>query len=269
MTRLEEIIAAKRQETARRKELVPQKRLEQSKWFQAPPLSLRKYLVDPARSGIIAEFKRKSPSKGPIAPYANAAAVTRGYMQAGASALSVLTDGPFFGGSQEDLEQARRWNLCPILRKDFTLEAYQVVEARAMGADAILLIAAVLSPAEVKELTSIAHDLGMEVLLEIHGAEELDRLVPEVDAIGVNSRDLHSFKTDPEHALRMLPLLPKTAVLVAESGISGPAWAARLRMAGYQGLLIGEAFMRTADPAATCAAFVRELASLSPILREE
>ena len=164
MNILDQIVAYKKQEVAERKELYPIKLLENSLYFSSPTVSLKKYLAREDKSGIIAEFKRKSPSKGIINAYADVEETSIGYMRAGASALSVLTDSHFFGGSGEDLKTARKFNFCPILRKDFTIDAYQVYEARSMGADAILLIAEILSEKEVKQLAELAKSLEMEVV---------------------------------------------------------------------------------------------------------
>src|SRR5689334_188395 len=194
MNILDEIIAYKKKEVADRKELYPVKLLEQSHYFATQPVSLKKYIQRDDLSGIIAEIKRKSPSKGVINPHVSVERTSIGYMQAGASALSVLTDTNFFGGSNDDLMTARKFNFCPILRKDFTIDEYQIVEAKSIGADAILLIAAALPPARVKELAAFAHSFGLEVLLEVHNEEELNaNLDAQADLIGVNNRNLKTF----------------------------------------------------------------------------
>src|SRR5688500_12862716 len=173
MNILDKIILHKRKEVKERQSAVSEKALEQGKYFSRPVLSLKEYVRRKDKSGIIAEFKRQSPSKGVINGNASVERITRGYVDAGASALSVLTDRYFFGGSDDDLLRAREYNECPILRKDFTIDKYQILEARSLGADAILLIAAVLTPAESKEFANLAHALGLEVLLEVHNEEEL------------------------------------------------------------------------------------------------
>src|SRR6476619_6203205 len=170
-TILDTIIAHNRQEIASRRELVPVQLLETSLYFKSQPLSLRKYLLREGGSGLIAEFKRKSPSKGWINQYAPVERTTLGYMQAGAAALSILADAEFFGGKNEDLTTARRFNFCPILRKDFVVDEYQILEAKSIGADAVLLIAAVLTPQEIDSLGRLARSLGLEVLLEVHDGE--------------------------------------------------------------------------------------------------
>ncbi len=209
MNILDQIIEHKRKEVSERKELYPVKFLEQSIFFGIQPVSLKKYIQREDKSGIIAEIKRKSPSKGIINPYVSVERTSIGYMQAGASALSVLTDKNFFGGSNEDLTTARKYNFCPILRKDFTVEEYQIVEAKSIGADAILLIAAVLDASQLKALAGFAHSFGLEVLLEVHNEEELKRsLDAGADLIGVNNRDLKTFQLSIEVSKRLAKLIP-------------------------------------------------------------
>ncbi len=263
-TILQTIVAHKRKEVAARRELVPVKLLESSLYFKSQPLSLRQYLLRENGSGLIAEFKRKSPSKGWINQYAPVERTTLGYMQAGAAALSILTDGEFFGGKNEDLTTARRFNFCPILRKDFVVDEYQVLEAKSIGADAVLLIAAVLTPEEIKTLGSLARSLGMEVLLEVHDGEELARSIhaDAVDLVGVNNRNLHDFSLSLDTSLELAAAIPNAFVKVSESGISSAAAIGRLREAGYSGFLLGEAFMRNARPEHACAALVQEIAAL-------
>ncbi|TYZ10470.1 indole-3-glycerol phosphate synthase TrpC [Hymenobacter lutimineralis] len=261
MTILDTIIAHKRQEVATRQSLVPVKLLEQSFYMPAQPLSLRRYLLRDDLSGIIAEFKRKSPSKGIINAHAPVERTTLGYMQAGASALSVLTDTEFFGGKNEDLTTARRFNFCPILRKDFVVDEYQIIEAKSLGADAVLLIAAVLSGEEVLRLGRLAKSLGMEVLLEIHNAEELDKtLHPDaVSLVGVNNRNLHDFSVSLDTSGELAQRIPDEYVKVTESGLSTAADIEALRAVGYRGFLMGETFMRHSRPEKACAALVQQL----------
>jgi indole-3-glycerol phosphate synthase len=264
-TILDTIVAHKRREVVARRELVPVKLLETSLYFQSRPLSLRQYLTRPNSSGLIAEFKRKSPSKGWINRYAPVERTTLGYMQAGAAALSILTDAEFFGGKNEDLTTARCFNFCPILRKDFVVDEYQILEAKSIGADAVLLIAAVLAPAEVDSLGRLARSLGLEVLLEVHNAEELARSAnaEAVSLIGVNNRNLHDFSLSLDTSLALAELIPDGFVKVSESGISTAQAIGQLREAGYRGFLLGEAFMRQARPERACAALVQEITVLS------
>jgi indole-3-glycerol phosphate synthase len=212
--------------------------------------------------GIIAEIKRRSPSKGVVNENISVEDLSIGYMQAGASALSVLTDAHFFGGSNADLKTARRCNFAPILRKDFIVDEYQVIEARAIGADAILLIAAALSSERCKQLASVARSLGLEVLLEVHSAVEIQTHCSEdTEIIGVNNRDLKSFSVSLESSKLLIDSIPKHALAVAESGIDSPDTVIELKGLGYRGFLIGEAFMREAVPADACRRFIERIGS--------
>ncbi len=260
MNILDTIIEHKRKEVAERKRATPTTVLEESQFFSREVLSLRSYLTDPAKTGIIAEFKRRSPSKGVINDRVTVEAVTRGYAAAGASCLSVLTDEKFFGGTAEDLRQARINNI-PILRKDFMIDEYQIIEARAMGADVILLIAACLSPAEVRRLARFAESLGLEVLLEIHNEEELDHICDETLLVGVNNRDLKTFTVDVERSIRLSKKTPSGKLLIAESGINEVATILHMKKAGFQGFLVGEHFMKEKDPGAAFGAFVHQLSA--------
>ena len=269
MSILDKIVAQKRQTIAQRQARYPIALLEDSLYFETPTVSISQYLRRSDRLGIIAEYKRRSPSKGAINTYASIEAVSLGYMQAGASALSVLTDAPFFGGSNADLTEARRFNFCPILRKDFIVSEYQVIEARSIGADAILLIAACLTKAELHQLAELACRLGMEVLVEIHSAEELERVSPKAHLIGVNNRNLKTFEVSIEQSLQLLPQLPHDMVKISESGLNDPQAVVTLRQAGYEGFLIGEHFMRAEDPGAQCRAFIQDIHALeaaTPVL---
>lgn len=262
-TILDQIVAHKRQEVADRKTIVPVKLLERSLYFNSQPVSMRKYIQREDLNGIIAEFKRRSPSKGMLNAYAPVERTTIGYMQAGASALSVLTDSAFFGGKSEDLTSARKFNFCPILRKDFVIDEYQILEAKSIGADAILLIAAILTKEEVEQLGQFAHSLGLEVLLEVHDRAELERTVtPHVDLIGVNNRNLHDFTLSVETSKELAALIPAEFVKVSESGISSAETIMELRQYGFEGFLIGETFMKNSRPEKACAAFIDELKKL-------
>ena len=260
MNILEQIVANTRQEVIHRAERYPVKLLEESQFFHGPTVSLRSYLLRPDKQGIIAEIKRQSPSKGIINKHISVDRLSVGYMQAGASAISVLTDKKFFGGSGADLKTARTFNYCPILRKDFIVDEYQVIEARAWGADAILLIAAVLTPGEIKKLACLAQSLGLEVLLEIPSEQELNgNLIEEISCIGVNNRDLKSFVVSLDRSFELASKIPDSYVRVAESGIRTPADVVALRRAGFNGFLIGELFMSHSRPEEACARFIREL----------
>ncbi len=259
MNILDRIIAKKRKEVEERRSLYPVKLLEKSVYFSSPCVSLRKYLLRKDKAGIIAEFKRRSPSKGTINRYAPVERTSIGYMQAGASALSVLTDTEFFGGKNEDLTTARKFNYCPILRKDFIIDEYQLIEARSIGADAILLLANVLTAKEVRSLARTARSLGLEVLLEVRERRELDSLCEEVSSVGVNNRDLKTFKTDTKRSFGLARFIPKDLVKISESGIDSSQTIKELKEAGFNGFLIGESFMKNARPEQACAAFIKEI----------
>jgi indole-3-glycerol phosphate synthase len=258
MNILETIVAHKRKEVAERMEEAPVAVLERGDFFGRTCLSLSASIRDVGKTGFIAEFKRRSPSKGVINDKVSAAEVTRGYTDAGASGLSVLTDRYFFGGGNEDLLAARD-NDIPILRKDFVIDEYQVVEGKAIGADVILLIAACLSPAEVKRLAEFACSLGLEVLLEIHTEEELEHICDATALVGVNNRDLKTFTVDVDRSIRLSRKIPGDRVLVAESGIHDPETVRRMREAGFHGFLVGEHFMKDTNPAIAFASFVKQL----------
>ncbi len=245
-------------EVAQRKEAVPVAQLESSPLFTRRVLSLKQFLTDPSRTGIIAEFKRRSPSKGVINDQVDVATVTKGYAAAGASCLSVLTDPVFFGGSSDDLQRARV-NEIPILRKDFIIDEYQIIEAKAIGADVILLIAACLTPEEVQRLAEFARGLGLEVLLEIHNEDELEHICEATEMVGVNNRDLKTFTVDIQRSIDLSKKIPEGKILVAESGISKIETILHMKDAGFTGFLIGENFMKEKDPGAAFGAFVAEL----------
>lgn len=259
MTILETIVEKKKEEVTLAKAKTPLIALEESESFDRQCYSLREYLTDPTKTGIIAEFKRKSPSKGML-NNASVSAVTEGYAKAGASALSILTDTTFFDGFNRDLEEARKVNSLPILRKDFIIDEFQIVEAKSLGADIILLIAAVLSPEKIRLLAKLSKDLGLNVLLEVHDKEELDRsLCDELDAVGVNNRNLADFSVSVDHSFELVNHIPDQFLKVSESGISDPAVINQLRRAGFDGFLIGENFMKQADPGKAMKEFVAEL----------
>ena len=260
MNILETIIEQKKIEVAERKRQKPVAVLEQSAYFSREPLSLRKFLLDQDKTGIIAEFKRRSPSKGWINTNADPVAITAAYTQHGASGLSVLTDENFFGGSLDDLIKARVNNI-PILRKDFMIDEYQVIEAKSVGTDVILLIAANLTPAQVKTLASIAGNIGLEVLLEIHNEEELGHICDEVAIVGVNNRNLKTFEVNIDTSVYLSSLIPADKIKISESGISDIETINELKQHDYKGFLIGENFMKAPDPAIAFAAFAEQLKS--------
>lgn len=247
MNILEQIVAQKRKEVEQRKEAVDSKTLEKERFFSRKTLSLRQFIADPTKTSIIAEYKRKSPSKGVINDRDSVESVTRMYAGFGASGISVLTDHDFFGGSLDDLFAARD-NEVPLLRKDFMIDPYQIVEAKAFGADVILLIAACLKPKEVKELAAVAKNLDLEVLLELHAESELDHICSQVDLVGVNNRNLKNFEVDLEHSVQMAEKIGNGFTKIAESGINDVKSIHYLKQRGFNGFLIGEYFMKQEDP---------------------
>ncbi|SFO55228.1 indole-3-glycerol phosphate synthase [Algoriphagus ornithinivorans] len=264
MNILEKIIADKYKEVAERKSLVPVKLLEKSAFFDGKVVSMKKYIIHPEKSGIISEFKRKSPSKGMINGAASVETVSIGYMQAGASALSILTDKDYFGGSNEDLKIARKFNFCPILRKDFVVDEYQIIEAKSIGADCILLIAAALEPEKLKSLAYFAKSLGLEVLLEVHDGEELAQSINDgVDLIGVNNRNLKTFEVSIDTSLELVDQIPSSFIKISESGISDPNTLIKLKKAGFDGFLIGENFMKSSRPEQAAYNFIKDYQKLA------
>ncbi|MEJ7780700.1 MAG: indole-3-glycerol phosphate synthase TrpC [Daejeonella sp.] len=256
-TILDKIVAKKRLEIESDRQRLPIVRLEESEIFFRECYSLREFILNPALTGVIAEFKRQSPSKGIINNTSSVKQVTNGYAAAGASGLSVLTDRSFFGGRKKDLIVARRANQIPLLRKEFMLDEYQVVEAKALGADIILLIAAILAPQEIQKLARLAKGLGLNVLLEVHNREELDRsLCAELDAVGVNNRNLGDFSLSLQHSYDLVEHIPKEFLKISESGLSDPKTITELRRAGFNGFLIGENFMKEKDPGKAMQEFV-------------
>lgn len=258
---LQQIAADKRREVALKKKCVPERQLRSAALFTQPTRSMRASLGK-CSYGIIAEHKRRSPSRAVINQKIALPEVVSGYEQGGAGAVSVLTDGTYFGGSLEDLLLARACTALPILRKEFILDPYQVVEARSYGADAILLIAALLDRPEIEALSSLARELSMEVLLEVHSAEELEQAwVPGLDMIGVNNRNLKTFEVSLETSRQLAPLIPASALRVSESGLGEAAQLKELKALGYHGFLMGESFMKQANPGAALKSFLNDLAS--------
>ena len=263
MNILQQILNDKKAYIDYRKTIVPTAMLKESIHFDAPTISLKEYLLRDDKSGVIAEFKRKSPSKSNINPYAEVDEISIGYMQAGASALSVLTDAQYFGGTDQDLQIARKLNYCPILRKDFIVDPYQILEARSIGADAILIIASALDHEQIKEFTALATEVGLEVLLELHHEKEFTK-IPNSDIImGVNARNLETFEVSLQNCIRMFPNLPTESVKVAESGIRQPEEIIMLKEIGFNGFLIGERFMATANPGQACRDFIQSIPNLN------
>jgi indole-3-glycerol phosphate synthase len=260
MNILDKIVINKKKEVALAKDKTTIAQLEQSAAFSRETYSFRDFLLAPERTGIIAEFKRRSPSKGIINDKVTVEEVTTAYAAAGASALSVLTDTDFFMGQQIDLLKARAVNKIPILRKDFMIDEYQIIEAKAWGADIILLIAAILTPAEIGSMSALAKSLGLNVLLEVHNLEELQRsIAPDLTAIGVNNRNLADFTVSVENSFQLFEHIPTEFLKISESAISNTDTIKQLKAAGFNGFLIGENFMKEADPGAAIREFVKGL----------
>ena len=259
-TILDEIVINRRLEVNLQKEVVSLSQINSATDFTTLRNSLVANLTASGSSGIIAEFKRRSPSKGIINDRVDPEIVTKGYSDAGVSGLSVLTDGRYFGGTIEDFKAAREANpATPLLRKDFMVDEYQLYESRMLNADVILLIAAVLDKGEISRFTAIAHELGMEVLLELHDESEIGKIDPDVDMIGINNRNLKDFKVDMDRSVKLLNQLPPQAIKISESGLSDPSTVDFLRNQGFQGFLMGENFMKTANPALACEDFISRL----------
>ena len=255
---LAKIIDTKFGEVAESKKQISIALLEAMPLFEKPCYSLSANIIDPTKTGIIAEFKRQSPSKGVINGVADVAEVTKAYTLFGASGVSVLTDGPYFGGSLADLNIAVQ-NQIPVLRKEFIIDEFQIVEAKAYGASVILLIAACLTPIQTKTLASFAKRLGMEVLLELHDETELDHVCEEVDLVGINNRSLKSFEVNIDHSLQLKNLLPKGKISIAESGIYDLATFQLLKKEGFDGFLMGEYFMKQENPAKAFEEFSQQI----------
>ena len=259
-TILDKILADKVVEVAERKLRISIDDLEKIPVFSRTCLSMKQSLMA-SDTGIISEFKRKSPSLGWIHEHADVLKVTAGYSGAGASGISILTDLPYFGGMSQDVTDARPMVTCPVLRKDFVIDEYQLYEAKAMGADVILLIAAALTGKQTFDLARKAHELGLEVLLEVHNADEIRHANDYTDMVGVNNRNLKTFEQSIQVSFDLAHLIPDHFVKVSESGISKPDTVNELRKIGYKGFLMGENFMKEADPAIALALFIKALKS--------
>lgn len=261
MTILDTIAQYKIVEIATNKKRHPVSALEKSVYFNKATNSFRSALLDDTKLGIIAEFKKKSPSKGIINAHATVEQTTKGYIDAGASVLSVLTDSEFFGGSNSDLMEARKTNAtAPVLRKDFIIDEYQIIEAKSIGADIILLIAAILTPKQIKDLASFAKKMNLEVLLEVHDKAELERSTNEyIDVVGVNNRNLNDFTVDIQKSFELVDLIPSDFIKISESALSAAKTIHELKAVGYKGFLIGETFMKQPQPEKALAEFIKEI----------
>lgn len=259
MNILDKIVIDKRKEVALRKNLIPFKQLETSVLFERSTISLSDRLKN-STSGIIAEHKRRSPSKSIINQNLNVQDVAKGYEDADVCGMSVLTDGKYFGGSLDDLLIARASCNLPLLRKEFIIDTYQIVEAKAYGADVILLIAAILTKEEIKQFSELAKSLDLDVLLEVHNLEELQKsIMPTIDMLGVNNRNLKTFEVSLETSKSLSSYIPDDFVKVSESGISSIEAIKDLQPYGYKGFLIGENFMKTDNPGLSATEFINTL----------
>lgn len=259
MNTLDKIILEKRKFVSEQKELFPIKLLEKSIFYNSKTVSLKEYILRKDKHGIIAEIKKSSPSEGVLNAHVDIVKTSIGYMQAGASAISVLTDAPFFGGKNDDLTTVRKNNYCPVLRKDFIVHEYQIIEARSIGADAILLMACVLTMEEIKRFSDLARSLGLEVLLEIHSKHECDKISEFNNIIGVNNRNLSSMNINLQNSNDLLPYIKYAEVKVSESGIRTPNDVIMLKQLGFDGFLIGTQFMKSSRPHLAFKQFMDEL----------
>ena len=256
---LTKIVNDKRIEVNLRKQLIPIKQLEHSILFERETVSLAKKLKA-SNTGIIAEHKRRSPSKQVINHDLNVFDVAKGYEDAGVCGMSVLTDGKYFGGSLDDLLTARASCNLPLLRKEFIIDSYQIIEAKAYGADVILLIAAILTKEEIKTFSELAKSLNLDVLLEVHNEAELHKsIMPSLDMLGVNNRNLKTFEVSLETSKQLSNLIPNDFVKVSESGISSIQAIKTLQPYGYKGFLIGENFMKTNNAGESAKQFIKTL----------
>lgn len=256
---LDKIVASKQREIDLKKSIIPVSQLEKSVLFGRPVNSLAGRLST-SRTGIIAEHKRRSPSKSVINNSMSVEAVVNGYKEAGVCGMSILTDNQYFGGSLDDLLLARASVDTPLLRKEFIIDEYQILEAKAFGADVILLIAAILEADEIKRFTELASALDLEVLLEIHDEQELDKISSQdIAMIGVNNRNLKTFEVSVDTSLALAERIPDKMIKISESGLDDHSTIKELRAFGYRGFLIGETFMRSEDPGGKAAKFIKKL----------
>jgi indole-3-glycerol phosphate synthase len=262
MNILDKIVAKKKEEVEAAKNKVSVKELKYYRHFSAPVASMKENLINKNDFPVIAEFKRQSPSRGQIHANAKVEEIIPGYTKAGVAGISVLTDTHFFGGCNDDLSKARDLTDTPIIRKEFIIDPYQIYEAKAIGASAILLIAAILEKKQARELAALANYLGLEVLMELHDEREAETLNSYVDMVGINNRNLKTFEVDLQHAAKMISMLPGHILPIAESGIHSSEDFRFLKNAGFKGFLMGEYFMKHPNPAQVCAEFKAEVATI-------
>ncbi|WP_185882084.1 indole-3-glycerol phosphate synthase TrpC [Blattabacterium cuenoti] len=260
MNILDKIIFVKQKEVSKNRILYPIQKLENSILFNRKSISLVRS-IEESRTGIIAEFKRKSPSKGIINDTASMEKVVKDYEEAGASGISILTDFSFFSGKNENLTKTRSIVSIPLLRKDFIIDEYQIIESKSIGSDVILLIAEILSKKEIKNFAALAKSIDLEVIIEIHSEKEIEKLTDDSDIIGINNRNLRTFIVDSKNCLKLVSKVPKNYMKIAESGITDVKSILDLRKNGFQGFLIGENFMRDKDPGNSCRNMIKALKS--------
>jgi indole-3-glycerol phosphate synthase len=256
---LRTIVEQKHKEVALLKLKVSIDDLKKQTLYNRTCYSAKAAILDDKKTGIISEFKRQSPKKGAINVDANIQTVVESYQEANVSVISVLTDQVFFGAHNDDFDKARKHLKMPLLRKDFLIDPYQIYQSKAMGADLILLIAAILTPNEVESMSRIAKDLGLEILLEIHNEKELNHINPLIDLVGINNRNLKDFSVDLNHSIKLSEQIPNTFVKVAESGIQGKSDIRFLKLNGFQAFLIGEYFMKHDNPGEVCSELTHKL----------
>ena len=261
MNILEKIVAHKKIEVAEAILQSPFAHLEKRDLFSRTTLSLKDRLLDPNHLGIIAEFKRQSPSKGIINATAIPQQVAQAYQKAGVAGMSVLTDKEFFGGNVQDFHAARELLEIPMLRKDFMISEYQIVEAKSIGADVVLLIAECLSKQAVYDLAKLARSLELDVLLEVHSEKQLSKINPFISIVGINNRNLETFEVSIDHSIELFDKIPADFARISESGISDPNNIVTLKKVGFDGFLIGENFMKTDDPGLSCQQFIANVNS--------
>ncbi|MCB0479304.1 MAG: indole-3-glycerol phosphate synthase TrpC [Crocinitomicaceae bacterium] len=258
MKLLDKIIQTKRGEVSTRMNQTSLQEIQERENYARSCYSMKQSILE--GTGIIAEFKRQSPSKGIIHENADPKQISEAYFRTGVSGISVLTDGQYFGGADRDFTDVRNQVSVPLLRKDFIIDSYQIHESKALGADVILLIARILTPDLVQEFTEIAHNLGMEVLLETHAKTEIaSHYFNEIDLIGINNRDLDTFQVDIDRSILLAQQLPEDTVKIAESGLSDPETVLKLRNNGFDGFLMGEVFMKEKNPGQACKKFLEQL----------
>jgi len=259
MTILDKIVEYKKVEVEEQKLRVSLKSLKMMPLYSRETFSLKEFLLDKTKSGVITEFKRQSPSKGIINDTSKVDDVVAQYQESGASAVSVLTDYTSFGGTSIDLIKARKVLQIPLLRKDFIIDEYQIHESKALGADVILLIASILSKEEIDTFSSLAKLLGLSILFEVHNEKELEKINNNIDVVGVNNRNLATFEVSIQNSISLVDKIPSRCVKVSESGISEVEKIIELKKYGYKGFLIGENFMKTDNPGKSAIEFIKEL----------